>query len=295
MKKKSIYISALSLLFLLAISCGNNANNVTTPNNSGNNIVGRRSSITDKYTAEGIDAKYNAVWKFFNTDETGNKAVDVKIENGGIRGLIVSNKNETVNFDKESIYCIKGNEEKNKYYDRYYGYIVSSADWIGEIHFPTFDDETVGYVYIKNKNNSNIIAGIIDKAPGPKEGINRGYFGKRSCTYNGIKRTVDVQENFVSYYENNELKLKIPSKFFDLSVGKGFYGYTVLLGPLYSGISINAHNSEDASILPNIYFEYIDYNYMLDIKVNEKGIPISAKYDKKVTVVSPGNIIYVKE
>lgn len=34
---------------------------------------------------------------------------------------------------------------------------------------------------------------------------------------------------------------------------------------------------------------------MLDIKVNEKGIPISAKYDKKVTVVSPGNIIYVKE
>ncbi|EKV57927.1 hypothetical protein A966_02301 [Brachyspira hampsonii 30446] len=283
MIKKTIYLTFTILLFLLIISCGKNASNSTSPITKENS----------EYTVKGLDAKYNTVWKFFNADETGNNAVDVVIENGGINGLIVSNKTTKVNFTKDDIYSI-ADENKNKYYDRYFGYIVSSSDWVGEIQFPTDEYETVGYVYIRNKKNSDIIAGIIDKAPSDKEGIDKGYWGKRSRTDNGLKRTVDVEGDFVTYYENDIQKLKIPSKFFDLSKGSGFYGYTIILGLLYSGISINTYNSQDASILPSIYFEYIDYNYILDITLRDDGVPISAKYNKIVTVISPEDILYSK-
>ena len=43
------------------------------------------------------------------------------------------------------------------------------------------------------------------------------------------------------------------------------------------------------------YFEYIDYNYYLDIQLRDDGVPISAKYNKKETIYSLGNILYAKE
>ncbi|WP_300758844.1 hypothetical protein [uncultured Brachyspira sp.] len=282
MIKKTIYI--LSFIFLLmTISCSKKNNNVTNP------------IFEDtKYTVKGIDSKYNAVWKFFNADETGNSSVDVVISDGGISGLIVSNKNEKADFSKDYIFSTE-KEDENIYYSRYFGYIVSKGDWVGELQFPTYDDETVGYVYIKNKNTSDTIVGILDKAPGVKEGIDKWYFGTRSYTDNGVKKTVDIQENFVTYSENGKVKLKIPSKFFDLSKGDGFYGYTIIQGLLYEGVDINVYNKENASILPNVYFQYIDYNYKLDINLRSDGVPISAKYIKKDTVISSGDVQYVKE
>lgn len=84
---------------------------------------------------------------FFNSDYKGAKAVDVYISDGSINNLVVSNKSENVSFSKDSIYsCEK--EESNIYYQRYFGYIISDGKWVGEIHFPIYD-ETVGYVYIK--------------------------------------------------------------------------------------------------------------------------------------------------
>ena len=135
MIKKTIYI--LSFIFLLmTISCSKKNNNVTNP------------ILEDtKYTVKGIDSKYNAVWKFFNADETGNSSVDVVISDGGISGLIVSNKNEKADFSKDYIFSTE-KEDENIYYSRYFGYIVSEGDWVGELQFPTYDDETVGYVYI---------------------------------------------------------------------------------------------------------------------------------------------------
>ncbi|PCG20772.1 hypothetical protein [Brachyspira sp. G79] len=283
MIKKTIYISAFIFL-LITISCSKNSNNSIT-----NPILEE-----SKYTVKGIDSKYNAVWKFFNADETGNSSVDVIISDGGISGLIVSNKNEKADFSKDYIFSTE-KEDENIYYNRYFGYIVSRGDWIGELQFPTYDDETVGYVYIKNKNTSDIIVGILDKAPGIKEGIDKEYFGTRSYNDNGVKKTVDIQENFVTYSENGKVKLKIPSKFFDLSKGDGFYGYTIMQGLLYEGIDINVYNKENSSILPNVYFQYIDYNYKLDINLRADGVPISAKYIKKDTVISSGDVQYVKE
>ena len=280
MIKKTIYISAFVFL-LMTISCSKKNNSVTNP------ILEET-----KYTVKGINSKYNAVWKFFNADETGNSSVDVVISDGGISGLIVSNKSEKADFYKDYIFST---EKENIYYDRYYGYIVSKGDWVGELQFPTYEDETVGYVYIKNKKTSDTIAGILDKAPSIKEGIDSGYFGTRSYTDNGVKKTLDIQENFVTYSENGEVKLKIPSKFFDLSKGDGFYGYTIMQGLLYEGVDINVYNKENASILPNVYFQYIDYNYKLDMTLRSDGVPISAKYIKKDTIISSGDVQYVKE
>ena len=277
-------IICITIIILFMLSCSKESNNVTSP----------LKSSESGYTIKGLDSKYNGNWKFFNADKTGNRPVDVTINNGMIKGLIVSNKTEKVNFDKDGIYSSKIKKE-NLYYGRYYGYIISYNDWVGEIQFPVYEDETVGYVYIKNKNSSDMIVGMIDKSPAPKEMINKGYTGKRSCIYNGIKRTVDVQEDFVSYYENDQLKVTIPASFFDLSKGDGFYGYTVMLGLLYYGVSINAYNSKNASILPSIYFEYIDDNYHLDIKLKNDGSPASAKYIQNVNIISPGNILYFKE
>ena len=267
----------------MTISCSKKNNNVTNP------ILEET-----KYTVKGINSKYNAVWKFFNADEKGAKPVDVSISDGAINNLVVSNKSENVSFSKDSIYsCEK--EESNIYYQRYFGYIISDGKWVGEIHFPIYD-ETVGYVYIKNRTTSDIICGIIDKAPGEKNGIDSHFYGTRVNTdKNGLKRTLDINENFVTYSENGEVKLKIPSKFFDLSKGDGFYGYTIMQGLLYEGVDINVYNKENASILPNVYFQYIDYNYKLDITLRSDGVPISAKYIKKDTIISSGDVQYVKK
>lgn len=285
MIKKTIYIIIIASLLLIS-SCGKNANQATSP------ITVKEAE--SEYTVKGLDSKYNATWQFFNADSTGNNGVDVVIKDGEISGLVVSNKKTKVTFTKDDIYSIK-DENKNKYYDRYYGYILSSSDWVGEIQFPTDEYETVGYIYAKSKKNSDMIVGILDKAPGPREGIDKGFYGKRSRTDNGIKKTVDIQEDFVTYSENGVEKVKIPSKFFDLSKGGGFYGYSIMLGLLYPGVSINVHNSKDVSILPSVYFEYIDYNYYLNIQLRDDGVPISAKYDKKETIISQGDLLYAKE
>ena len=66
-------------------------------------------------------------------------------------------------------------------------------------------------------------------------------------------------------------------------------------GLLYEGVDINVYNKENASILPNVYFQYIDYNYKLDITLRSDGVPISAKYIKKDTIISSGDVQYVKK
>ena len=133
-------IICITIIILFMLSCSKESNNVTSPLKSSEN----------GYTVKGLDSKYNADWKFFNADETGNRPVDVTINSGMIKGLIVSNKTEKVNFDKDGIYSSKIKKE-NLYYGRYYGYIISYNDWVGEIQFPVYEDETVGYVYIKIK------------------------------------------------------------------------------------------------------------------------------------------------
>ncbi|WP_304331202.1 hypothetical protein [Brachyspira innocens] len=283
MIKKTIYISAFIFL-LMTVSCSKKNNNVTNP------ILEET-----EYTVKGIDSKYNAVWKFFNADEKGAKPVDVSISDGAINNLVVSNKSENVSFSKDSIYsCEK--EESNIYYQRYFGYIISDGKWVGEIHFPIYD-ETVGYVYIKNRTTSDIICGIIDKAPGEKNGIDSHFYGTRVNTdKNGLKRTLDINENFVTYSENDQVKVKIPSVFFEGSWGSigQIDEYTIFQGLLYDGIWIKSHNDNNASILPNLYFLYADYNRKLDIKLRYDNVPISAKYIEKETIISPDNIQYSK-
>ncbi|ASJ21248.1 hypothetical protein [Brachyspira hampsonii] len=282
MIKKTIYLIFTILLFLPIISCGKNVNNSTSP-------IAKESS---EYTVKGLDAKYNTVWKFFNDDKTGNNAVDVVIDNGGIKGLIVSNKTTEVNFTKDDIYSI-ADEKKNKYYDRYFGYIVSSPNWVGEIQFPTDEYETVGYVYIRNKRNSDIIAGIIDKAPDVKEKIEKVFQGNYTADDN--KRSLNISDNFVTYSENNTVKLKIPYSFLELSKDENNkLGYTVFSGLLYSGVWINSQNSNIKANVDKLNFIFIDYNYKLDITLRDDGVPISAKYNKIVTVISPENIQYSK-
>ena len=290
MIKKILYISIFSV-FLLIISCGKNSNNITKPTEGESSF----NSDTIVYTENGIDKKYNNVWYFYNTDNTGNKAVNITIQNGGISGLIVSNKNIKVNFNKENIHSIK-DPKQNQYYGRYFGYIISSDDWLGEIHFPIYDDETVGYVYIKNKSNSDIIAGMINSSSYPNDGIDDDrYYGKRTYTgSDGLKRTLEITKDFLTYSENDKTKLKIPASFFEGMVGQNFRGYSVLQGLLYNGISINSRNANNQDVLPDLYFEYYDYNYKLDIKVNDKGVPISAKYNKKDDLISSGDILYKK-
>lgn len=113
MIKKTIYIIIIASLLLIS-SCGKNANQATSP------ITVKEAE--SEYTVKGLDSKYNATWQFFNADSTGNNGVDVVIKDGEISGLVVSNKKTKVTFTKDDIYSIK-DENKNKYYDRYYGYI----------------------------------------------------------------------------------------------------------------------------------------------------------------------------
>lgn len=259
----------LAALIFTVISCGSKANNTTNPNNANddtsvvnngldnnNNIIEVNKMNTSPYTVKGIDSKYNGVWKFFNTDETGNKSIDITIEDGAISGLVISNnkvKNNTISFKKDDIYS-KPTKEDNQYYNhRYFGYIISDGSWVGEIHLPIYDES-------------------------------------------GIKRTLIIDKDFVTYTENDITKIKIPSCFFEgSSIQSGTIDeYTIFQGLLYSGIWINALNSENTSILPSLYFEYYDYNYILDITLGNDNIPISDVYNKKQTTVSPGDILYRK-
>ena len=317
MIKKLQYLFLAVLIFTL-ISCGSKSNSSTNPNNANedtaivnngldnntldnnldNNINVKKINVSP-YTVKGIDSQYNGVWKFFNTDETGNKSIDITIEDGGISGLVISNnnkvKNNYISFKKDSIYS-KPTKEDNQYYNhRYFGYIISDGSWVGEIHLPIYD-ETIGHVYIKNRNNNDLIVGMIDKSSGEREGINETFYGTRVNNENGIKRTLIIDKDFVTYTENDVTKIKIPSYFFDgSSIQSGTIDeYTIFQGLLYSGIWINALNTANSSILPSLYFEYYDYNYILDITLGNDNIPISAVYHKKQTIVSPGDILYKK-
>lgn len=137
---------------------------------------------------------------------------------------------------------------------------------------------------------------MIDKAPGEKEGINEAFYGTRVNDENGIKRTLIIDKSFVTYIEDDIIKVKIPSCFFEgSSIQSGTIDeYTIFQGLLYSGVWINALNTENSSILPSLYFEYYDYNNKLEIQLKEDGTPISAKYNKKTTTISPDNLLYTK-
>lgn len=297
--KKLQYLLVCILIFTI-VACSSKNNDITNPisnanlnDNNGNNSK----IITTSYTIHGIDEKYNGSWKFFNADDNGNIPVDITIKDGGVSGLVISNSKSqnAVSFTKEHIYSTPTPEE-NQYYDRYFGYIISEGAWVGEIHFPTYDDETVGYVYVTNKSTSEIIIGMIDKAPGEKEGINEAFYGTRVNDENGIKRTLIIDKSFVTYIEDDIIKVKIPSCFFEgSSIQSGTIDeYTIFQGLLYSGVWINALNTENSSILPSLYFEYYDYNYILDIILGSDNRPISAVYNKKQTTISPGDILYRK-
>ncbi|MEI0620636.1 hypothetical protein R4J18_07905 [Brachyspira pilosicoli] len=297
---KNLQYLLVCILIFTIVACSSKNNDITNPisnanlnDNNGNNAK----IITTSYTINGIDEKYNGTWKFFNADDTGNIAVDVTIADGGVGGLVISNSKSQnkVSFTKDNIYS-RPTKEDNQYYNhRYFGYIISDGTWVGELHFPIYD-ETVGYVYIKNRNNNNLIVGMIDKAPGEKEGINEAFYGTRVNDENGIKRTLIIDKSFVTYSEDDIIKVKIPSCFFEgSSIQSGTIDeYTIFQGLLYSGVWINALNTENSSILPSLYFEYYDYNYILDIILGSDNRPISAVYNKKQTTISPGDILYRK-
>ncbi|WIH87363.1 hypothetical protein [Brachyspira pilosicoli] len=293
--KKLQYLLVCILIFTI-VACSSKNNDITNPisnanlnDNNGNNAK----IITTSYTIHGIDEKYNGSWKFFNADDKGNIPVDITIKDGGVSGLVISNgKSEnTISFTKEHIYSTPTPEE-NQYYDRYFGYIISEGTWVGEIHFPTYDDETVGYVYVTNKSTSEIIIGMIDKAPGPKDIFETSFQGE----YKSGNRTLKIERVFITYYEDSQVKVKIPASFFELSRDdKNYLGYTVFYGPLYSGVFINTHNTKISDPVNELNFIYVDYNNKLEIQLKEDGTPISAKYNKKTTTISPDNLIYTRQ
>ncbi|WP_157151747.1 hypothetical protein [Brachyspira sp. SAP_772] len=288
MKKLQYVLICISVFTIVA--CSSKNNDITNPINNDNNSK----TLTTSYTINGIDEKYSGTWKFFNADDTGNVAVDVNVIEGGVSGLVISNskaKNNTVNFTKNNIYS-KPKKEDNQYYDRYFGYIISDGTWVGEIHFPIYDDETVGYVYVTNKKTSDIIIGMIDKAPADKEGIEVSFQGTFNADNN---RSVNITKDFVVYLENGVAKAKIPSSFLELSRDdKNNLGYAVFYGPLYSGVFINTSNNKISDPVNQLIFVYIDYNNKLEITLKEDGTPISAKYNKKTTTISPDNLTYTK-
>ncbi|PTY41469.1 hypothetical protein [Brachyspira hampsonii] len=63
---------------------------------------------------------------------------------------------------------------------------------------------------------------------------------------------------------------------------------------MYSGVWINSQNSNIKDNVDKLNFIFIDYNYKLDITLRDDGVPISAKYNKIVTVISPWDILYSK-
>ncbi|MEI0795797.1 hypothetical protein R4L75_07620 [Brachyspira pilosicoli] len=296
--KKLQYLLVCILIFTI-VACSSKNNDITNPisnanlnDNNGNNAK----IITTSYTIHGIDEKYNGSWKFFNADDKGNIPVDITIKDGGVSGLVISNgKSEnTISFTKEHIYSTPTPEE-NQYYDRYFGYIISDGTWVGEIHFPTYDDETVGYIYVTNKSTSEIIIGMINKDASVKDGIdNDKFYGTYIVNDNGKERKLEITADFLTYSENGEVKVKVPSKFFTGMVGDNFKGYSVLEGILYSGIWINSDNNTWTPS-KGLYFEYYDYNNKLEIQLKEDGTPISAKYNKKTTTISPDNLTYTRQ
>ncbi|WP_455145013.1 hypothetical protein [Brachyspira pilosicoli] len=209
-------------------------------------------------------------------------------------GLVISNSKSQnkVSFTKDNIYS-RPTKEDNQYYNhRYFGYIISDGTWVGEIHFPIYDDETVGYVYVTNKSTSEIIIGMIDKAPGPKDIFETSFQGE----YKSGNRTLKIERVFMTYYEDSQVKVKIPASFFELSRDdKNYLGYTVFYGPLYSGVFINTHNTKISDPVNELNFIYVDYNNKLEIQLKEDGTPISAKYNKKTTTISPDNLTYTRQ
>lgn len=293
--KKLQYLLVCILIFTI-VACSSKNNDITNPINDAslydtdNNT---RIITTSSFTVKGIDAKYSGSWAFFNADDKGNIAVDITISDGGVSGLVISNgqSQNTVSFKKDNIYS-KPKKEDNQYYDRYFGYIISDGTWVGEIHFPIYDDETVGYVYVTNKSTSQIIIGMIDKASEPKDIFQPSFYGE----YKADKRSVKIERTFITYYEDNQVKVKIPASFFQLSKDeKNHLGYAVFYGPLYSGVFINTSNTKITEDVTQLNFIYVDYNNMLEIKLKEDGTPISAKYNKKTTIISSEDLTYTKE
>ena len=298
MINKLQYLLVCIGIFTIA-ACSSKNNDITNPTKDdvyNNNNDNNARTITTSYTINGIDEKYSGTWKFFNADDTGNNGVDIIIQDGAISGLVISNnkaKSTAMSFKKENIYS-KPTKEDNQYYDRYFGYIISDGTWVGEIHFPIYDDETVGYVYISNKNTSDIIVGMINKDDSAKDGIdNSNFHGTYRINDNDKERKLEITSNFLTYSENGEIKVKIPSIFFSGMVGDNFKGYSVLEGVLYSGIWINSDNNTWTPT-SGLYFEYYDYNNKLEIALREDGVPISARYNKKTTVISPDSLLYTK-
>ena len=296
MIKKLQYVLVCISIFTI-VACSSKNNDITNPtkddiyNNNNNNNA---KIITTSYTINGLDEKYNGTWKFFNSDETGNNGVDITIKDGGVSGLVISNgkSQNIVSFAKENIYS-KSTKEDNQYYDRYFGYIISDGTLVGEIHFPIYEDETVGYVYVSNKKTSEIIIGMIDKAPADKEGIEMSFQGTFNADNN---KSVNITKEFITYSENGVAKVKIPASFLELSRDdKNNLGYTVFYGLLYSGVFIDTSNSKINEAVNQLNFIYMDYNNKLEITLNEDGVPISAKYNKKITTISPDNLLYTRQ
>lgn len=111
----------------------------------------------------------------------------------------------------------------------------------------------MGYVYVTNKSTSQIIIGMIDKTPEPKDIFQPSFQGE----YKSGNRTLKIERAFITYYEDSQVKVKIPASFFQLSKDdKNHLGYAVFYGPLYSGVFIDTSNTqinEDVTQLNFIY------------------------------------------
>ncbi|WP_242004989.1 hypothetical protein [Brachyspira pilosicoli] len=134
---------------------------------------------------------------------------------------------------------------------------------------------------------------MLDKAPSVKEGIEDYFQGTFNANDN---RNVNITKEFVEYLENGVAKVKIPASFLELSRDdKNNLGYTVFYGPLYSVVFIDTSNSKINEAVNQLNFIYMDYNNKLEITLNEDGVPISAKYNKKITTISPDNLLYTRQ
>lgn len=270
------YLPIFIIISILVLSC-------SSPNNPNNDTSGGSSSASG-FIANGIPTTYDGTWKFYNTDDTGNTTVDVAISGGSISGLVISNAATTQNFDKSKIYSENGTY-KNIYYGGYKGYIVSDGDWVGEIQLPNGSSTGIGYVSIKNSSTGEIIEGILDSA-GTKRGEDLAAVSDIKGTYTSstMKLVIDDQYQFLTYYDNDQQKLKIPFMFFTIYSGYQGTGYEIK-GLLYDGVNINA---TEVTTKGNINFQYVENHHHLDITIGSDGVPTKVEWvDKTPTTVVP--------
>ncbi|WP_096737283.1 hypothetical protein [Brachyspira sp. G79] len=198
--------------------------------------------------------------------------------------MVISNKATTINFDKYKIYSENGTY-KNIYYGGYKGYIVSDGNWVGEIQLPNGSSTGIGYVSIRNVSTEEIIEGILDNNSGTKRGEDLTTVVDIKGTWTSGTMKLVIDDQFLTYSDNNQQKLKIPFMFFNSFSGYGGTGYEIK-GLLYDGVSINT--TTVTTVGKNINFQYVENYHHLDITIGSDGVPTTVEWamkDKPTTEV----------